>query len=221
MTQGIMNIHEKLYKYMLDVSLRETPTLERARKETSARLDSNMIISADQGQLLNFLVRLIGAKKAIEIGTFTGYGALWIAYGLPDDGLLITCDIDEEITQKAKEYWKEAGMADKIDLRIGPALETLDQLITQGRGGEFDFAFIDADKKEYDQYYEKALVLLRSGGLIAVDNTLWYGRVVHDDNNNDQDTVKIKQFNEKLHKDHRIHLSLLAMADGLTLAMKK
>ena len=179
-----------------------------------------MQIGPDQGQLMQLLVQVLCAKKTLEVGVFTGYSALWVALGLPGDGRIVACDISEEYTAVARRYWKEAGMDKKIDLRLGPALETLDKLINAGQSGTFDFAFIDADKTNYENYYERSLQLLRAGGLIAIDNTIWSGRVA-DLNEQDKDTVAIRRLNEKLFSDERVTLSMLTVGDGLSLAMKR
>src|SRR5262245_47140810 len=178
-----------------------------------------MQIGPDQGQFLQLLVQLLRARKTVEVGVFTGYSALWVALGLPDDGRIIACDISKEYTSVGKRYWKEAGVDHKIDLRIAPALETLKELLPSGQG-TFDFSFVDADKSNYDNYYELDLQHLRVGGLIALDNTIWSGRVA-DPTEQDIDTVAIRKLNEKLLHDDRISLSMLAVGDGLTLAMKR
>jgi caffeoyl-CoA O-methyltransferase len=169
---------------------------------------------------MGLLMHLIGARRTIEIGVYTGYSALSVALALPDDGRIIACDINEEWTSIARRYWREAGVDGKIDLRLGPALATLDGLIASGQGNQFDFVFIDADKTNYANYYERALVLLRPGGLIGVDNVLWYGRVI-DSSFDDPDTQAIRAFNEQLRSDDRVWLSMLPVRDGLTLACKK
>ena len=208
-----------LYDYIQSVSLREPIVLTQLRQETAKLPMSRMQIAPEQGQLMALLVKLIGAKKTLEIGVFTGYSALAVALALPDDGKIIACDRDTRYTDMAKSYWEEAGVAHKIDLRIAPALETLDKLIAEGQENSFDFAFIDADKRNYTNYYERALILVRSGGLIAIDNVLWSGRVA-DPQDNDKRTIAIRQFNQKLHRDRRVDISLLPIADGLTLARK-
>jgi predicted O-methyltransferase YrrM len=179
-----------------------------------------MQISPEQGQFMALLVQLMGAKKTLEIGVFTGFSALSVALALPVDGKLVACDISEEYTAIAKEFWERAGVSEKIDLRIAPALETLETLIIEGETGSFDLAFIDADKRNYENYYERALTLLRSGGLILIDNVLWSGKVT-DPMITDKQTQAIREFNQKLHQDSRISLSLIAIADGLTLALKR
>ncbi len=208
-----------LHRYLLEISLREPPVLARLREETAARGDANMQISPEQGQLMALLVQLLDARRTIEIGTFTGYSTLAVALALPPDGRIVACDIDSETTATARRYWAEAGVADKIDLRIAPALDTLDALIAEGAAGSFDFAFIDADKENYDGYFERALTLLRPGGLAAIDNVLWNGSVI-DPSRNDRDTKAIRAFNAKLHDDDRVSISLLPIGDGLTLARK-
>jgi predicted O-methyltransferase YrrM len=215
-----LTISDELWEYMRRVALREPEILRRLREETAQLPNSNLQISAEQGQFMALLMHLIGARRTIEIGVYTGYSALAVAQALPDDGRVIACDINEEWTAIARRYWREAGVDRKIDLRIGPALGTLDDLIANGEGNRFDFVFIDADKTNYANYYERALVLLRPGGLIAVDNVLWYGRVI-DASFDDPDTRAIRAFNQQLKTDDRVWLSMLAVRDGVTLACKK
>ena len=169
---------------------------------------------------MQLLVQVLRARKTLEVGVFTGYSALWVALALPDHGRIVACDINQEYTSVARRYWQEAGIEQKIDLRLGPALDTLDALLKANQAGTFDFAFIDADKTNYQNYYERALQLLRAGGLIAIDNTIWSGKVANR-NVNDADTVAIRLLNEKLHRDERVSLSMLTVGDGLTLAMKR
>ena len=209
-----------VHDYILAASLREPDILRRLRAETSALRRAYMQIAPEQGQFLGLLVELIGARQAIEIGTFTGYSALSIALRLPPDGRLIACDISEEWTAIGRRYWEEAGVSDRIELRIAPGLETLDALIAEGGAGRFDFIFIDADKDAYDAYYERALILLRQGGLIAADNVLWHGKVA-DPDNDEAATVAIRAFNEMVHGDERVSLSLVPMTDGILLARKR
>jgi len=211
---------EPTYQYLVKTSVRETDVARRLREETQQLPMAQMQIGPDQGQFLQLLVQLIQAKKTLEVGVFTGYSALWVAAALPDEGKIVACDVSEEYTAVARRYWKEAGVDHKIDLRLRPALETLDELLAQGGASTFDFAFIDADKSNYDNYYERALQLIRTGGLIAVDNTIWSGRVANP-NESDTDTVAIRKLNEKLHRDERVVLSMLTVGDGLTLAMKR
>lgn len=213
-------IDERSYQYLVKTSVREPDPARRLREETQRMPNAQMQIGPDQGQFMQLLVRLMGAKKTIEVGVFTGYSALWVALGLPEDGRIIACDVSEEYTSTARRYWKEGGVDGKIDLRLAPAVETLDELLNTGTAGTFDFAFIDADKSNYDNYYEQALKLLRVGGLIVIDNTLWSGRVA-DSSEEDEDTVAIRRLNEKLLHDERVALSMLTVGDGLTLAMKR
>jgi predicted O-methyltransferase YrrM len=179
-----------------------------------------MQISPDQGQFMALLVQLMGARHTLEVGVFTGYSSLAVALALPADGSIVACDVSEEFTSVARRYWKEAGVDHMIDLRLRPAIETLSEMLAQGQHGRFDFVFIDADKSNYEGYYECALELVRPGGLIAVDNVLWSGRVA-DPNENDADTVALRAFNHRLHGDARVALCMLPVADGLTLALKR
>ena len=220
MTVRLLEITPKLYDYMLSVSSRETALMARLRDETAKMQGASMQIPPMQGQFLAFLVSLIGARRGIEIGTFTGYSALWVASALPDDGKLICCDVNEETTAVARRYWKEAGVDRKIELRLAPALDTLKALLASGGAGTFDYVFIDADKENYDAYYERALALVRTGGLIVFDNMLWGGAVT-DGRKRDVDTLALKALNAKLHNDKRIDLSLLYIGDGVTLARKR
>ncbi len=220
MPKQSIGLDNQLYNYLLSVSLREPEILEKLRQETANHPRSGMQISPEQGQFMRLLVELIGAKKTLEVGVFTGYSSLSVALALPTDGKIIACDVSEEFTAIARRYWQEAGVADKIDLRLAPALETLDQLLATGQAETFDFAFIDADKENYDGYYERSLQLVRPGGLIAIDNVLWSGQVA-DEQNQDESTQAIRALNEKLHYDERVTLSLIPIADGLTLAIKR
>ena len=220
MTRRTNHLPEELYAYLLDVSLRELPLMRRLREETASLEEANMQIGPEQGQFMALLVELMAARNALEVGTFTGYSALAVALALPDDGRLVACDVSEEWTAIGRGYWEEAGVAHKIDLRLAPAVETLDGLLAEGYAGTFDFAFIDADKEGYDVYYERALELMRTGGLIALDNTLWEGKVV-DPEETDADTDAIRAINTKLAGDERVTLSLLPVGDGLTLARKR
>ena len=220
MPNKFLSLTDRTYEYILSVSLRETDVLRRLREETARLPMAQMQISPEQGQFMALLIKLIGATRALEVGVFTGYSSLWTALALPPHGRIVACDISEEWTTIARRYWSEAGVEDKITLRLAPALETLDQLLSDGLAGSFDFAFIDADKTNYADYYERALKLVRAGGLIAIDNVLWSGRVA-DQSDQDKDTVAIREFNEKLYHDERITLSLIPIADGLTLALKR
>ncbi|HTY21512.1 MAG TPA: class I SAM-dependent methyltransferase [Desulfomonilaceae bacterium] len=220
MSKGLIKVSEPLYDYILAVSLREPDILKRLREETAPYPHSFMQISPDQGQFMALLIKLIAATRTIELGVYTGYSSLCVALALPPDGKLIACDVNEEWTSMARRYWTEAGVAHKVDLRLAPAMDTLDSLLADGLAGSFDFVFIDADKENYDGYYERSLELLRPGGLIAVDNVLWSGRVL-DSDGDDADTASIKAFNSKLLSDDRIFLSMVPIADGLTLALKR
>jgi len=206
--------------YIDDVSVREPEILARLRAETRTHPKAGMQISPLQGQFMALLAETIGARRCLEVGTFTGYSALAIALALPPDGKLIACDVNEDWTAVGRRYWAEAGVAHKIDLRLAPAIETLDRLLGDGQAGTFDFAFIDADKENYDGYYERALKLVRPGGLVTIDNVLWGGWVA-DPGKRDRDTLALKKLNRKLHDDSRISLSLLPIGDGLTIALKR
>lgn len=219
MSTRTLTLNDDLYQYLLDVSLRETPIQRRLREETARMEMAGMQISPEQGQFMALLVALMGARNTLEVGVFTGYSALCVAGALPEDGRILACDVSEEWTSIARRYWKEAGVDGKIELRLAPATETLAALIKGGEKGRFDFAFIDADKENYGVYFEQCLELLRPGGLIAVDNTLWSGSVL-DAEDQSKDTKAIRELNEALRKDSRIRLSLVPIGDGLTLAMK-
>ena len=212
-------VPEAVERYVSEVITRETPLQRRLRAETAALPRGRMQIGPDEGALLAFLVRLIGARKALEVGTFTGYSALTVAAALPDDGTLIACDVSEEWTRIARRYWDEAGLSGRIDLRLGPAVETLATLEGAGAAGSFDFAFIDADKPSYDAYYEACLRLVRPGGLIAIDNALWDGAVA-DPAATDAETAAIRALNAKVRDDARVEACLLTVGDGVMLARK-
>jgi caffeoyl-CoA O-methyltransferase len=209
---------EPLDNYIVQNWLREPDVLRRLREETAQMPNAGMQISPDQGQFMSLLVKLIGARRYLEIGVFTGYSSLAVALALPEDGQVVACDVSEEYTSMARRYWQEAGVAGKIDLRIAPASQTLKVLADEGTS--FDFAFIDADKSGYRDYYERALTLLRPGGLIAIDNVLWAGRIV-DMKKTDPDTLALRDLNAALTADERIDLALVPIGDGLTLARKK
>jgi caffeoyl-CoA O-methyltransferase len=216
MSSRTINLDDTLYDYLLDRSLREHPEQTALREATRRHPHAGMQISPEQGQFMQLLVKLIGAHRTIEVGTFTGYSALTVALALPDDGKVLACDISDAYTSIGKPYWQRAGVADKIELVIAPATQTLDARIAAGEAGHYDFAFIDADKTGYDAYYERCLQLVRTGGLVAFDNTLWAGDVAkpaHDD-----DTRALQALNDKLHRDERIDLAMLPIGDGLTLA---
>jgi caffeoyl-CoA O-methyltransferase len=223
MSNRTIQIDDRLYAYLLANSSREDALLKRLRVETARMPMSMMQIAPEQGQFMALLAELIGARNAIEVGTFTGYSAISVARVLQKGGKLICCDISEEYTAVARRYWTEAGLADRIELRLAPAVETLDALLARGDAGRFDFGFIDADKENYDAYYERVLRLLRPGGLVTIDNVLWDGKVadltVRD--SDDVDTAAIRRLNAKLLTDQRISLSLVPIGDGLTLARKR
>jgi predicted O-methyltransferase YrrM len=213
-------LSDRLYEYLLSVSVREPDLLRQLREETAQMPQGRMQIAPDQGAFMGLLIQLMGAAKTLEVGVFTGYSSLCIALALPAEGKLVACDVSHKYTAIAQRYWQQAGVDSKIDLHIAPALETLDQLLAAGEANTFDFAFIDADKGNYDGYYERSLQLLRPGGLIAIDNVLWGGRVI-DPSDREAETLAIRALNEKLHKDPRISLSVLSISDGLTLALKR
>lgn len=220
MSSRTLAVTDAIQQYLCDVTLREPALLRRLREETAQRDNADMQIAPEQGQFMALLVELLGARRCIEIGTFTGYSSLCVALALPADGRLICCDVSEEYTSVARRYWQEAGVAGKIELRLQPGLKSLDELIAAGQAGKFDFAFIDADKPAYDAYYERCLTLLRRGGLIAFDNMLSDGRVV----NPQPDQVNaqaIDALNRKLQHDERVTTSLVPIADGLMLARKR
>ena len=214
-----LQIDDRLFNYVLDHSLREHPAQAALREATRTHRHAGMQISADQGQFMALLIKLLGARRTIEIGTFTGYSALAVALALPDDGRVLACDISDEYTRVGKPFWQQAGVAHKIELVLAPAQDTLDARLAGGEAASYDFAFIDADKANYDAYYERCLKLLRAGGLIAFDNMLWGGAVAH--SSTDGDTLALQALNSKLHRDERIDVSLLTVGDGLTLARKR
>ena len=220
MTRRTIDLTDALYDYLLSVSLREPEVLRRLREETAGHPKAQMQISPEQGQLMALLIRLIDARRTLELGVFTGYSALSTALALPPDGQVVACEIDEEYAAVARGWWEEAGVDLKIDLRLGPALETLDALLARGEADAFDFAFVDADKESYLDYYERCLELVRPGGLILFDNTLWGGAVV-DPAATDEATESLRAFNLHLHRDERIDLSLLPVSDGLTVTRRR
>jgi predicted O-methyltransferase YrrM len=220
MTDRRLQITDEIHRYLIDHSVREPEVLARLRAATASLPLAQMQIGPEQGQLMALLARLVGAKRCIEIGVFTGYSSLVVALALPQDGRILACDVSEEWTAIARRFWREAGVDHKIELKLQPATRTLEQLLAAGEAGHYDFAFIDADKPAYDTYYELLLKLLRPGGLIAIDNTLWSGQVANPDDR-DPNTVALRALNDKLHRDERIDLSLLPVGDGLTLARKR
>lgn len=222
MSTSTLFLPDTILDYLRDHGVREAPVLAALRKETASLPMAVMQIAPEQGQLLAMLVRLIGARRTLDIGVFTGYSSLVTALALPEDGQVVALDVSEEWTSMGRRYWQQAGVSDRIDLRLAPALETLDGLIEDGQSGQFDFAFIDADKVNYQAYYERCLRLLRRGGLIAVDNVLWSGRVAQpggqSEGDDDDDTRAIRAFNQALRDDERIDIAMVPIADGLTLA---
>jgi predicted O-methyltransferase YrrM len=220
MSLRTLPLTDELHRYLLANSLREHPALARLREETSRLPGAGMQIAPEQGQLMAFLVELIGARRVLEIGCFTGYSALAMALALPADGRLITLEANAEPIEIGRRAWRAAGVEDRIEVRLGLAAESLERLLAQGAAASFDLVFIDADKKSYDAYYEKALVLVRPGGLILLDNMLWGGAVA-DPSNQERQTVGLRALNAKLHRDERIALSLLPLGDGLTLACRR
>jgi len=210
---------DTLRDYVEQVGAREHPVLRRCREETAELPNANMQIAPEQGAFLALLTKLVGARRALEIGTFTGYSSLSVALALPDDGHLLALDVSRDYTDRARRYWKEAGMDKRIELRLGPALESLDRMISAGEG-PFDMAFIDADKSNYDGYYERVLRLIRPGGVIALDNMLWSGAVA-DPAMNDPDTCALRSLNAKIQADERVDMALATIADGVMLARKR
>ena len=215
-----VQLTDTLYKYLVDHSVREPQVLAELRAETAKLPHAGMQIGPDQGQFLALLAKLIDARRCIEVGVFTGYSSLAVALALPPDGLIVACDVSEEWTAIARRYWQKAGVAARIDLRLGPATATLDRLLADEGEGGYDFAFIDADKGNYQQYFERCLRLLRPNGLIALDNTLWSGDVA-DPSNTKPDTVALRALNDALHRDERVDIALLPLGDGVTLARKR
>jgi predicted O-methyltransferase YrrM len=220
MSRKTLTLTDQLHRYLLDVSLREPDVMRRLREETATHPQAQMQIAPEQGQFMALLTRLVGARKALEVGVFTGYSALAVILAMPEDGHLVACDVSEEFTAVARRYWREAGVDRRIDLRIAPAVETLDALLSSGETGSFDLAFIDADKTGYDAYYERTLALLRPGGLVVLDNMLQDGKAA-DPSSTEPGVVAIRALNRKLRDDDRVDLSLLPVADGITLARKR
>ena len=220
MSSFTLQLTDQVYTYLLENAYPESDVAKALREDTHANLRmAVMQISPEQGAFMKFLVRLIGAKKVIEVGTFTGYSALCVAEALPESGKLIACDVSDSWTKMARKYWAKAGLAEKIDLHLRPAVETLDELIEQDEKGSFDFCFIDADKDNYDAYYERCLQLLRPGGVIGIDNVLWGGRTA-DPSVNDADTAALRNLNAKIRVDDRVESTMLPIGDGLTLVRK-
>ncbi len=219
MSSEILSYTSNLRQYVWQYGLREHPALKELRTETEKLPSSMMQICPEQGALMGNLIRLIAAKKTIEVGTYTGYSAMAVALALPDDGEVVACDVSEEWTSVAKKAWEKAGIANKIDLQLAPASNTLDALLAEGKEGSFDFAFIDADKTNYQIYYELCLKLIRQGGVIVIDNVLWGGAVT-DSNRNDADTEAIRELNQFIATDKRVSISMIPVGDGLTVAVK-
>ena len=219
MSTRTLNLDDTVYEYLQSHSLREHPAQVALREATRNHPHAVMQISPEQGQFMALLIRLVKARRTIEVGVFTGYSALSVALALPDDGKILACDISDEFTRVGVPHWQAAGVAHKIDLQLAPAINTLDARLAAGEHGQYDFAFIDADKTSYDAYYERCLKLLRAGGLIAIDNTLWNGKVAAP--SEDADTQALQALNIKLHHDERVDISMLPIGDGLTLARKR
>lgn len=217
MANASIGLDDKLHSYLLEVGVREHEVLRRLRDETAAIPESRMQVAPEEGAFLALLVRTLGARRVLEVGTFTGYSSTAMALALPAEGQIVCCDVSKEWTDVARRAWTDAGVADRVDLRLAPALETLEQLLADGQAGSFDLAFIDADKENYAGYYEAALRLVRPGGLIAIDNVLWSGRVA-DPENTEQSTLAIRALNDAIAADERVDLSMIPLADGLTLA---
>ena len=220
MSNVSLGLPPNLQAYLVEHGVRESDILKRLREETALLPQHDMQIAPEQGAFMAMLVSLIGARRCIELGTFTGYSSLAVALALPADGRIVCCDLSEEWTSVARRYWSEAGVADRVDLRLGPALETLDELIAGGASGTFDFAFIDASKREYPDYHERILRLLRQGGLALYDNVLWEGGVI-DEAMTDEDTMGVRRLNDRLVGDERVSISMIPVADGLTLVQKR
>lgn len=220
MTGRTLQLTDIVYEYILTHGVREAPILRRLRETTRALPDATMQIGPEQGQFMALLVKLIGARRCIEVGTFTGYSSLVVALALPADGTIVSCDINPQTTAIAQQFWREAGVAERIDLRLQPAAKTLAELLAAGGAGGYDFAFIDADKTAYRSYYDNLIRLIRPGGLIAVDNTLWDGEVANP-RSNDANTVALRAFNDHVLRDEQVDMSLVPIGDGLTLLRKR
>ena len=219
MSSDTIELNQSLRDYLINVSVKEPGVLKDLREETLQLDEFQMQISPEQGSFLSFLVKLINAKHTLDIGVFTGYSSLVVALQLPQNGYVTACDTNEEWTEIAQKYWKEAKVEDKIDLHIAPAVETLEKLISNGNEGLYDFSFIDADKINYQHYFEQSITLVRKGGVIAIDNVLWGGRVL-DNSDTEPATRAIREFNSKLYEDDRVAISMIPIGDGLTLAQK-
>jgi caffeoyl-CoA O-methyltransferase len=213
-------VTDDVARYMREVTLREPEALRRVREETEAHPHASMQSAPEQGQLLHLLALAVGARKTLEVGVFMGYSSTWVALALPAGGKVIACDLSEEYTRRARQTWRDAGVEDRVELRLGPALESLDRLLADGQGGSFDFAYIDADKGNYENYYDRALALVRPGGLITADNVLWHGEVA-DAGNHKAETEVMRAFNRKAHSDSRVTMSIVPLGDGLMVAYKR
>ena len=220
MSNATLGLPDELHAYLLDVGVREPDLLRQLRAETAAMPEHDMQIAPEQGALMALLVELTGARRCLEVGTFTGYSSLSVALALPADGRLVCCDFSREWTDVARRYWTHAGVADKIELRLGPALDTLDAMVAEGLAGTFDFAFLDADKENYPAYADRILTLLRRGGLMAIDNVFWGGEVAQPEVDN-ASVRGIRELNRMLASDERVSLAMVPIADGLTLARKR
>jgi caffeoyl-CoA O-methyltransferase len=220
MTSRTSFLPAEIQRYIDATTLRDLPVMRELREETAKHPRAGMQTGADQVQFLQLLVRLVGARRCIEVGVFTGYSSLGVALALPDDGKIVACDVSEEYTAIARRYWQRAGVDQKIDLYLAPAAQTLDELIAAGEEGRFDFAYIDADKTGYDAYYERCLRLLRPSGLITIDNVLWSGEVL-DEDSTDDDTIALRALNAKIGRDQRVEASLLPIGDGLMVVRKR
>lgn len=220
MSRSTLTMSDNLLAYIRNVGVREDADLRRLREETAVHPRAQMQISSEQGQFMALLVELVGARKIVEVGTFTGYSAMWMSKAMGVNGRIVCLDVSEEFTSIAKRHWALAGISDRIDLRLAPAADSMKAMIAAGEAGQYDFAFIDADKTGYDTYYESALTLLRPGGLIAIDNVLWSGAVV-DPSDQSADTNALRALNEKISKDAQVTMSLIPIGDGLTLARKR
>lgn len=219
MSRNYTPITDRLAEYIREVTLREPAALERLRRENENHPRSSMQMAPEQGQFLHLLTKLIGARKSLEIGVFMGYSSAWVALAMPAGGKLVACEYSEEYAAIARRTWREAGVEERIELRLGDAIGTLDRLLAEGQAGSFDFALIDADKENYLNYYERSLALVRRGGLIAADNVLWHGTVA-DPEDRSPGTMAIREFNRRLHADERVAISMATMGDGITLAFK-
>jgi predicted O-methyltransferase YrrM len=220
MSNTSIGVPEDLNEYLRAHGVREPDILRRLREETAALPQHDMQIAPEQGAFMALLVEILDARRCIELGTFTGYSSLVVALAMPSDGRIVCCDVSEEWTSIARRYWAEAGVGDRVDLRLGPALETLDELLAGGAAGTFDFAFVDASKREYPDYHERIVRLLRQGGLVVYDNVFWAGEIL-DESKTDPDTLGVRRLNDRLAQDERVTISMIPVADGLTLARKR